>query len=482
MRRSSLIVLVTFFLILSAGCTKIQNVMEEPVPHKFVFLYTNDEHGHFYEKDGWYKGAALYEMWEEEKKACPECTFYRLSGGDNYTGSAISSMFKGKPMAKIMSILGYHVSAVGNHEFDFGMVPFEKNRKESGMAYLSSNIIFTDLTNAFEPSMTFESEFGKFSVIGSTTEELKQISFAAHMKNIQVVKPEGPVGRELKKYKDNTDFQIVISHESAESARNWVQNLPIKPLIVFTGHEHKEFVKNYNDVLFIQTSKYLKAYARVEIVKKGESISVTKVDMIPLKKKADFDLEDSKKIKKITDKYLRKMEKQAGGILISAKKDFAFKSFQKLYACTLLEAYPGYQVAMSNPGAFRDEICKGSVRKSDIISMLPFQNRLVLSELPGKELIYNLDLSQESYCGAEKEDGTWFVGDTEIDPNGKYKVVAHEFIYSGGDYYRFVVDGAVNNITSKDWREPLEKYLSDCSKKGLDLDRAYASLMKKFNR
>ena len=114
--------------------------------------------------------------------------------------------------------------------------------------------------------------------------------------------------------------------------------------------------------------------------------------------------------------------------------------------------------------------------------MLPFQNRLVLSELPGKELIYNLDLSQESYCGAEKEDGTWFVGDTEIDPNGKYKVVAHEFVYSGGDYYRFVVDGAVNNITSKDWREPLEKYLSDCSKKGLDLDRAYASLMKKFNR
>ena len=469
-------------LIFSVGCTKIQNAIEEPVPHKFVFLYTNDEHGHFYEKDGWYKGAVLYEMWEEEKKACPECTFYRLSGGDNYTGSAISSMFKGKPMAKIMRILGYQVSAVGNHEFDFGMVPFERNRKESGMAYLSSNIVFTDLTNAFDSSMTFESEFGKFNVIGSTTEELKQISFAAHMKNIQVVKPEGPVGRELIKFKPKTDFQIVISHESVESARNWVPDLPVKPLIVFTGHEHKEFIKNYGDVLFIQTSKYLRAYARVEIVKKGDQISVTKADIIPLKKKADFDLEDSKKIRDITDKYRRKMEKQAGGILINARKDFAFESFQKLYVCTLLEAYPGYQVAMSNPGAFRDEICKGSVRKSDIISMLPFQNRLVLSELPGKELIYNLNLSQESYCGAEKEDGTWFVGDTEIDPVGKYKVVAHEFVYSGGDYYRFVVDGAVNNITSKDWREPLEKYLSDCSKKGLDLDRAYASLMKKFNR
>ena len=482
MTRSFFIILILVFTVLSSGCTKIQSAMEEPVEHKFVFLYTNDEHGHFYEKDGWYKGAALYEMWEEEKKACPDCTFYRLSGGDNYTGSAVSSMFKGKPMAKIMRILGYQVSAVGNHEFDFGMVPFEKNRKESGMAYLSSNIMFTDLTNAFDPSMTFESEFGKFSVIGSTTEELKQISFAAHMKNIQVVKPEGPVGRELIKYKPKTDFQIVISHESVESARNWVPGLSVKPLIVFTGHEHKEFIKNYDDVLFIQTSKYLRAYARVEVLKKGDRISVTKADIIPLKKKADFDLEDSEKIKNITDKYLRKMEKQAGGILIDAKKDFAFKSFQKLYACTLLEAYSDYQVAMSNPGAFRDEISEGSVKKSDVISMLPFQNRLVLSELPGKELIYNLNLSQESYCGARKKDGKWFVGNNEVKNEKKYKVVGHEFIYSGGDYYRFVVDGAENNITSKDWREPLEKYLSECSKKGLDLDRAYASLMRKFHR
>jgi len=469
-------------LVFSAGCTKLQNVIEEPVPHKFVFLYTNDEHGHFYEKEGWYKGAALYEMWEDEKKACPECTFYKLSGGDNYTGSAISSMFKGKPMAKIMSILGYHVSAVGNHEFDFGMVAFERNRKESGMTYLSSNIMFSDLTNAFDPSMIFESDYGKFSVIGSTTEELKQISFAAHMKNIQVVKPEGPVGRELIKQKSATDFQILISHESVESARNWVSHLSEKPLIVFTGHKHKETIKNYDDVLFVQTSKYLKAYARVEVVKKGDQISVTKADIIPLKKKADFKLEDSEKIRDITDKYKRKMEKMAGGILIESKKDFEFKSFQKLYACTLLKAYPDYQIAMSNPGAFRDQIGSGTVRKSDIISMLPFQNRLVLSEIPGKDLIYNLDLSQESYCGASKEDGTWFVGNTEVDKSKKYKVVAHEFIYSGGDYYRFVVDGAENNITSKDWREPLEKYLSESSKKGLDLDKAYASLMRKFHR
>jgi len=482
MMRLVTVVILLFSLILSAGCTKIQNAVKDPLPHKFVFLYTNDEHGHFYEKDGWYKGAVLSEMWEDEKNACPECTFYRLSGGDNYTGSAISSMFKGKPMAQIMRILGYQVSAVGNHEFDFGMIAFDRNRKESQMEYLSSNIMFTDLTNAFDPSMTFDSEFGKFSVIGSTTEELKQISFAAHMKNIQVVKPEGPVGRELIKYKPKTDFQIVISHESVESARNWVPNLPIKPLIVFTGHEHKKFIKNYGDVLFIQTSKYLKAYARVEVVKKGDQVSVTKVDIIPLKKKADFNSEDSKKIKEITDKYRMKMEKLAGGILINSKKDFAFKSFQKLYACTLLEVYPDYDVAMSNPGAFRDKIGEGSVKRSDIISMLPFQNRIVLSEIPGKDLIYNLDLSQESYCGAKKNDGKWFVCDNEVEYQKKYKVVAHEFIYSGGDYYRFVVDGAENNITSRDWRDPLEKYLSKCSKKGMDLDKAYASLMRKFHR
>jgi 2',3'-cyclic-nucleotide 2'-phosphodiesterase (5'-nucleotidase family) len=168
--------------------------------------------------------------------------------------------------------------------------------------------------------------------------------------------------------------------------------------------------------------------------------------------------------------------------LIRSVKPFEFEAFQKLYACSLLNAFPEYEVAMSNPGAFRDSINEGVVKKSDIISMLPFQNRIVLSSIKGKYLIYNLNLSGESYCGVKKADGKWGFHGSDIESERKYNAVIHEYIYSGGDYYKFIVDDADNQITSRDWREPLERYLVQSSAGGFSLEEAYASLMVRYER
>lgn len=474
-----LIVLPIFF---STGCDKVQTVLNNEPPVTYLFLYTNDEHGHIYEKDGWYKGAELNEMWEDEEKACKGCVVFRISGGDSYTGSSISSLFDGESTAKIMGMIGYQVSAVGNHEFDFGIQAFESNRKASGIEYLSSNIIFSDLKKAFMSSTPFDSDGGKIVFTGSTTEELKQISFASYLKDVSVVKPEGPVGRELAKNSNNAAVQIVISHESIDSAVKWVTALKDKPLIVFTGHDHADAVKNHNDILFVQTSGMLKSYARIEVQKRNGSVFVTKADIVPLNKKGQFNSKTSLNIRKITDDYLEKLEKKAGQPLIKASAPFQFESFQKLYACSLLAAFPDYEVSMSNPGAFRDSIGQGVVKKSDIISMLPFQNRIVLSSIKGKDLIYNLELSGESYCGVKKNNGGWTLNGLSIEPDRKYKTVIHEYIYSGGDYYKFIVDDAENQITSRCWRDPLEKYLAQSSGDGMVLEDAYAGLMARYGR
>lgn len=475
-------VFTLFLVFISFSCKEVTTPFQEEKVSKFLFLYTNDEHGHIYEPGGWYKGSVLYEMWEEEEKSCPGCTVLRISGGDNYTGTAVSSFFNGAPVAEIMGITEYKISSVGNHEFDFGTAAFEHNRKVSGMEYLCANLISTDLKNAFEPTLIYPVSDGKIAFTGATTEELKQISFASYLKDFMVVKPGAAVGRELKKNKNETDFQVVITHESAKVARKWVKKLEVKPLIVFTGHEHIEIVKNYNDVLFVQTEGYLKSYARIEVEKRGNSVFVVSADIIPLRKEALFNSDGSKKIKDIIDSYLEKLEKKAGQKLITSKNDFEFESFQKLYACCLLNAYPGFDAAMSNPGAFRDVINQGVIKKSDIISMLPFQNRVVLSTIKGKDLVYNLELSQESYCGVTKKGNEWFVKGMPVKKDQDYKTVIHEYIYSGGDYYRFILEDAQNEITSKDWREPLERYLSESSSKGLKLEEAFTSLMGEFAR
>jgi 5'-nucleotidase / UDP-sugar diphosphatase len=482
----TILILSVFFQTLwfCTGCEKLVRISKEQKEEKevtFLFLYTNDEHGHFYEKEGFYKAAVLYEMWHEEEENCKGCKIFRLSGGDNYTGFSGSSFFSGNSMAEIMNILGYQISAVGNHEFDFGMQPFMRNRILSKTKYLSSNIIFSDHKKTFDASVTIESLDGDVAFVGATTEDLKQVSFANYILDAKVVKPEGPVGRELKKLKETADVLTVIAHDSYESSLMWASSLDTKPLIVFTAHSHEEIIKNHNGVLFVQSGRNLNNYVRVEVVKKGDRIQITKADIIPLRKNTLLDLEKTKLIKSLTDKFLATIDKKAGMELIKTDTDFENDSFQKLYACSMLDAYPEYDVAMSNPGGFRDSLKKGVVKKSDIISILPFNNRIVLAKVSGRDLIHNLELSENSYCGVKKTDEGWIRKGERIVPDQTYRVVIHEYILGGGDYFKFMEYKSESEITSKDWRVPIEKYLFESSKKGLDIHQALDSLKAKYD-
>lgn len=125
-----------FLVVVFAGCAQIEGFFQKDETSTILLLYTNDEHGHIYEKDGWYKGVALYEMWEEEEKNCENCTVIRLSGGDSYTGTAVSTFVKGSSMAEVMGLLGYKLSALGNHDFDFGRQELKNNSKTAKMQYL----------------------------------------------------------------------------------------------------------------------------------------------------------------------------------------------------------------------------------------------------------------------------------------------------------------------------------------------------------
>lgn len=475
--------LVLLGLLLIPACGNIPNIMDTRPPQKYLILYTNDEHGHIWEKkDNWYKSVAIYEMWKDEAAKCPECIIIKLSGGDQYTGSAISSIFKGESTAEVFHELGYDASAIGNHEFDYGIMPFEKNKKVSGLKYISSNIIGSDMKYPFPPSVILDRGGSKIGVIGVTTEELKQVAFSVYLTNIRVVKAFGAITRELKNLKGRTEVNIALGHMGFESALEWTSALPAaeRPVVVFNGHSHDEYIKKVDNTVFIQAKKYLEKYAKVELVRKNGRFEVLNAEIVSVKKTLALKDDESKKIKAVVDRYIDKMERIAGREIIEAIDDFKLSDFQKFYACSVLEEYPGADTAMSNPGAFRDEIRKGPVKMNDIISMLPFENRIVISELKGKDLIYNLNLSENAYCGVERKDDKWMRKGVAIEPEKYYKAVIHEFIYNGGDYYKFIGPEFKNSITAKLWRAPLVHYLDARAEKGKTIEEAYDELLNKY--
>lgn len=470
---------ILFFLIISLSCTHSAAPSDKDETHTLMILYTNDEHGHIYENDGWYKGVALYEMWDEEEKNCKGCTVLRISGGDNYTGTAVSTFFQGNSSAEVMKILGYRMSVLGNHEFDFGYSEFAENRELANMPYYCSNLVSEDNRITLPPAMTYEINGTKFLFAAAITDELKRITMAAELQKTTVAPPAESLRQTIENGK--ADINIIVAHESHAEAEKWIAELPIKPLVIFTGHDHKESVTENGGVLIIQNKGYLRSYAKVIIEFKGRAGHVAKAEIVPLKEKTELTSEGAKKIKTIIDSYLKELDKKAGEKLIDVDRPMDLLSFQRLYSCSVLRYFPGYDVAMMNPGSFRDSINKGIIKKSDILSMLPFDNQLILSKIKGSDLIYNLGLSEEAYCGASLKEGKWFLKNgEEIVPDKMYGTAVTDFIYKGGDGYRF--NDAQDAVTSKNWRVPLEEYLSESSKNGKDLNKAYIDLMEEQKR
>ena len=111
-------------------------------------LYTSDEHGWiapFADKGRRHDGAAgLAARYQKEglctSGTCEESSLIALSGGDQWTGPAISSFFRGKPAAEVWRRVGFSASALGNHELDFGRSDFLANQKTQGFPYLAANV------------------------------------------------------------------------------------------------------------------------------------------------------------------------------------------------------------------------------------------------------------------------------------------------------------------------------------------------------
>ena len=463
-----------FLIIVFAGCAQIEGFFQEEETSTILLLYTNDEHGHIYENDGWYKGVALYEMWEEEEKNCRNCAVVKLSGGDNYTGTAVSTFFKGASMAEVMGLLGYRVSALGNHEFDFGERELKNNAKTANMQYICSNVVSKDMKNLFEPSAVIYAGNEEILFVSAITEDVKRISMSKPFVESMIAKPKSTVLRAI--LKENTDLNIIVAHESHNEAKTWVPELAKKPLVVFTAHDHKEALSEENGVLFIQNAGYLPSYAKVIIEKKGKISKVKDAEIVPLKKEISLTSAGSQEVKKTIDKYLSQLEKNTGQSLISATKPLDTPALQKLFACSMLRAFPEYDAAFSNPGGFRDSIKAGEIKKSDILSVFPFDNFIVKATVQGEDLIYDIEKSGNAYCGATKKDEKWFIGNEEIDKSKTYKIITTDFVYQGGDGYRFT--NSQGKTTSVSWRTPLENYLIESSKKGLGLEGACENLVK----
>jgi 2',3'-cyclic-nucleotide 2'-phosphodiesterase (5'-nucleotidase family) len=178
--RHAQILLLTVILSLFqfSSCTDISG-SENGNAH-IVILYTNDEHGWMEANDNAAGAAGMFGLWKEKEGYREDGNFLILSGGDMWTGPAISTWFEGESMVDVMNTMHYDAATVGSHEFDFKIEGLRKRHTQSKFPYISANLRNKSdgkIPDFVDPYIIKEIDGIKIGIIGLTTTSTPRTTF-----------------------------------------------------------------------------------------------------------------------------------------------------------------------------------------------------------------------------------------------------------------------------------------------------------------
>jgi 2',3'-cyclic-nucleotide 2'-phosphodiesterase (5'-nucleotidase family) len=387
---------------------------------RIIILYTSDEHGRMEATRKTGGVAGLMGLWREKEGYKKDGPFLILSGGDMWTGPAISTWFKGKSMVDVMNLMGYSAAAIGNHEFDFGIDGLSKRKTESKFPILSSNIRDEE-TNAIAdiaaPYVIKEVNGVRVGVIGLTTlasprttkpENISGLGFISYKEALEQIVPGVKA--------DGAELLVVVAHICFDEMLGLASTAAqLGIAVIGGGHCHELLGSVVNKVAFISGGGNLEAYGKVDLT------FDTAADMVVTRELSlceNIGGAPDSKIAAAVKKWRAQTDRALSRVIGYTKKGIDRHSHAMFNMITdaWLAAYPAADVSLTNRGGFRQSIPAGKIMLSTIIGVLPFNNVLVDVEMTGAQLIENIECCRPLMGGMTTLDGYRMSDGTPISP------------------------------------------------------------------
>ena len=164
-----------------SGATASGPIQVQVNPATFDIVEVTDLHGTLETTSGTPVAAELAENVSDVVFANNPTRTLILSGGDNYQGTAMSNLEYGKPVMQVFNAMGVAASAVGNHEFDWGLdkVTGITQSVYSNYPFVCANLFYKGTNNTvFDPYQIFTLDGEKIAVVGGLTEDTPNIVLA----------------------------------------------------------------------------------------------------------------------------------------------------------------------------------------------------------------------------------------------------------------------------------------------------------------
>ncbi len=394
-----------------------------------VILYTNDVHCAYAN----YPILAAYraELIEQGN------TVITVDAGDAIQGGLIGTITQGEAIVNMMSLAGYDYAVPGNHEFDYGMEKFlQYAQNRADYKYISSN--FYDLCSlepVFEPYYIEDiSEDMQIAFVGISTPETITKSTPEYFKdeggNIVYGFPtydmqDDVLCENIQESVDNAiadgaDIVVAVGHLGIEGVTEGWRSTDV--IAHTTGidyfidsHSHQtingEVYKNKDgeDVILTSSGTKFENFGEITLSPDGSvSFDLIDPDSIQVENMSDSAKEAYDTVKNLVDtcdwevSFLYDPIGTSETKLVAYEEDgqWLVRRAETNAGDFVTDAYrimTGADVAICNGGGVRAEIEIGSVSRSDLMNMNPWNNTMCIIEVTGQQLIDVLEHGMRSY-------------------------------------------------------------------------------------
>jgi 5'-nucleotidase len=371
-----------------------------------------------------------------------------LDAGDEFQGTLISNQFHGRSVTEVYNALGVTASAVGNHEFDFGLAVLKDRIAQAKYPILAANIFRKGTRERPEwarPSVMVDASGVKVGIIGLATRETATVTNPVNVSDLDFAEGGPIAAQEADALRARGATVVLIAahagpfgpdHEIQQIARTVAGKVDA----IVSGHQHVALGPPpmvVSGIPVVQSGSKLVSFSTIDLTldAAGRVRSFAVNDgTLPRAggpqailhswrgsaatfrgRKIEPDARVSAILRGYDEQVKALRETRIGETTVDLRKGGADDLLANLAADALRSGAGGSlraQFALQNSGGLRvNEIPAGPISFGQIFDLYPFENQQIVLSLPAEKLRDALEAVLRAGKGPMRVSGLRYVID-----------------------------------------------------------------------
>ena len=358
-------------------------------PVRVTLLQVNDVY-QFAPVDGGTRGglARVLTLRKQIMNESPHTLF--LLAGDTLSPSIESNTYKGSQMIEAWNASGLDYATFGNHEFDFGPDVLRQRMRESRFKWLAANVVDKKTGKLFADTPEFvvrEFDGVKVGIFGILLQETLQTSRPGP--DVDIQDPCDTAARVIPKiHAAGAQVIVALTHLSMGDDKRLARCSGVD--LIIGGHEHTLLESMSGHAPIFKMTSDARELGRIDLNISKSTGKLESIDwqVIPVTDQ----VKDDSAFAPLNEKYgplLKSLEQPVGRTAVELDiKSADVRTRETNMGDFIADAFrraTGADVGLVNGGSIRADtiIEPGILTKRDVLSILPYTNKVVKMQLTG---------------------------------------------------------------------------------------------------